>query len=293
MLAVTLWFLVTLNTQVFTTTIEVPLKLENFPRDFQLIDELPPYLKVQTKGLGVDLLAELLDGNDTVVINFRRDVRGDYFATRENMANVSRVLQPGVTALRAMPDSIGLHYVRKATKKVPVILRPNTLTLPTQHRLTEPPKIYPESVLITGPPGQLALIEEWPISEKPTDLLDRPQSIFLSLDTLNGVQSLISEVRVEVNPQPYTEDSLVIRVETYPPKGSQLILSPASVTVRYLVPVSRFSDINARQFSITVDSTHIFPSSEYVLPRIGKHPEDVHITEIYPQRLRYSIVREE
>ena len=40
-LAVILWFLVTLNTQTYTTSFDIPLKLVNFPENYQLIEEFP------------------------------------------------------------------------------------------------------------------------------------------------------------------------------------------------------------------------------------------------------------
>ncbi|HHG84072.1 MAG TPA: hypothetical protein ENJ82_04920, partial [Bacteroidetes bacterium] len=69
-LAVTLWFLVTLNTQSFSRYYSIPVKLSNFPEDLQLTREFPSQMRVLAKGVGIDLLYQQFESQDTLTINF-------------------------------------------------------------------------------------------------------------------------------------------------------------------------------------------------------------------------------
>jgi hypothetical protein len=64
-LAVTLWFLVTLNIQTFQSSFKVPLKVDNLPEKYQLKEDLPSHVTVQTEGKGIALLSRHFSASPT------------------------------------------------------------------------------------------------------------------------------------------------------------------------------------------------------------------------------------
>lgn len=289
MLAVTLWFLVTLNTQTYSSSIEYPIKLINVPREYLLVSEFPNKVNVQARGPGIELLGEHLDGKDTIVVDFLTDVRGNYFVAKQHISLFSKVFPSGTRVERVNPDSIAVRYVRKTTKRVPVHLRA-PLPLATGLKLTRPAEIEPDSVLVIGPREKLEELTYWPISHVEIDPIEEPGEIFLSLDTLAGMESVQKSVKVKVDPQPYTEDSRVVEIRTWSPQGTRIRLSPPQVTVHYLVPMSRFEEIRERDFMLVVDSGSIRSHSDFVLPRLELSPEDVQVISIEPRKVKYTLV---
>ena len=83
-MAVTLWFLVTLNKQSYIHAVKYPYTIENVPPNVQLLTPSPGYVFVRCQGSGIELLNELLNLNrDTIRINFPKHSGSKRFITRE------------------------------------------------------------------------------------------------------------------------------------------------------------------------------------------------------------------
>lgn len=292
-LAVTLWFLVTLNTKTFSTYISYPVRLLNVPDQFQLLQPFPQYLQVKTEGLGIKLLNQIItSGKDTIKVDFLRFSGSETFIPSENLGVINAALPEGLEALEALPNSISLKYVPKTTRKLPVRLA-SKIPLPPTYRHVSKIKLKPDSVLVIGPEEVLAKKEFWDTENLDIEPVTRPRQIKVRLDTVDmkPLQLIDKFVTVSVNPEPYTEKEVEVRVQSFASISARIRLTPEKVKVKILVPQKEYAQIDSSDFTIEVNLEKINRRSPMVIPEITGVPEKVEIVSIKPDRLKYMIIR--
>lgn len=290
LLAVTLWFLVTLNTQVYTTTASYPVKVSNVPQDVQLSNPVPEYLEVGIKGVGIQLLYEKLEvSRDTVYIDFAK-YPGHYSASRFPTP-INRVMPEGLSTTGASPDSISLQYDRKARKRVPVILKTKVI-LPETYRYASPITISPDSVDVVGPADQLEKIEYWNTVEKETEPVFEASELSIALDTVRPFQVLQKKISVKVDPKPYTEAEveITVRLINIRDNRSYVRIEPQKVKIRYLVPMELYSQVDASDFRVVIKAEKLNPRSNFAIPEVTRIPQNVEVVSIEPPKLSYMII---
>ncbi|MEM0998529.1 MAG: hypothetical protein AAGN35_15830 [Bacteroidota bacterium] len=293
LLAVTLWFLVTMNTQNYSTTFRVPLKLTNFPDSLQLLNEFPPEMEVYTRGVGIDLLYQHWEPEDTVYVDFKEWRQERQFVARENLSSVDQVLKSGITPVGVEPDTIFLDFLRKTNKRVPIELD-LVLNLPTSYRLRDEPRADRDSVLVIGPADSLARITSWKTTHYVSDQIRDEQELFIPLDTLHPFQVLPKIVPVRVLPLPYTERTISVPIRRINlPRNKSLRLENDSVRVQFLLPMDDYDRIDASAFRIDADYELIDARSDYLIPQLSAAPASVRIRAIAPRLVRYTVIEKE
>lgn len=293
LLAVTLWFLVTMNSQSYTTTFQVPIKLVNFPDSLQLLGEFPEELEVETRGVGIQLLYQRWEPEDTIYLDFNqlRDTRR--FVPRSNLAQINQVLQPGVSTTRVRPDTISLAYLRKANKRVPVVLD-MVLNMPPAYRMTQPLAPDRDSVLVVGPAASLKNIHSWKTVKFVTSPIRDREVLYVPMDTIPPFTVLPKEVPVTVEPRPYTERVLSVAVNKVNlPRNTLLRLESDSVYLRFLLPMDEYDAINEESFRFEADFQSINKRSDFLIPTLTNLPQSVLVKSFSPRMLRYTIVETE
>ena len=290
--AVTLWFIVTLNTQVYQTPISYPVKVVNVPEQMRLRKEVPPRVNVMSEGPGIDLLFELYAiKKDTVKIDFQKHERAGQFSSNEYLKVFTEVLPPELTALEAFPDTIDLSFDEKASKRVPVV-NVAQLNFPPSYRAMGEVKLQPDSVLVIGPKEDLEAISYWKTVDSKTELIDKKRNLYIPLDTSGTFRVIPSEVKVTVTPRQFTESYIEIPIEIINvPEGSTIALSNTSVKVHFLVPLSNYGVAKPQSFVLRVDFNKLNTNTPYVIPELIRKPEAVEISRMDPAYLEYTIVR--
>jgi YbbR domain-containing protein len=293
LLAVTLWFLVTMNSQSYSTTFHVPIKLINFPDSLQLLKEFPEELEVDTRGVGIQLLYQKWEPEDTIYLDFNevRDKRR--FVPRANLAQINQVLQSGVSTTRVRPDTISLAFLRKANKRVPIVLD-MVLNMPPSYRVTSTLRPDRDSVLIVGPEASLKNIHSWKTVQYVTSPIRSRQVLYVPMDTIPPFTVLPKEVPVTVEPRPYTERVLSVAVNKVNlPRNTLLRLETDSVYLRFLLPMDEYDVINEGSFRFEADFESINQRSDFLIPTLAAFPPSVLIKSFTPRLLRYTIVETE
>jgi hypothetical protein len=293
-LAVTLWFLVTLNKQTYTTSFDVPVKLTNFPNNFQLLHEFPEEMRVFATGPGIKLLYQDFDPMlDTVQIDFDKFKTRGYFAAQENLAIITQTLKDEVKAVRAEPDTIQLLFAVKSNKRVPVRLDVE-FDLPAAYRVPPQGIEYTDSVMVVGPVDSLARIKEVKTKRLKLPHSPQPQVVFVPLDSVGTIQMLPSSIRLRYAPQPYTEKTMKLPMRAVGvPVGTVVHFDPDSVVVKLLTPIDQFESTQSGNISAEIQFEHIDHRSPFVVPRILHVPVDMEIVSFAPQRLRYVVITRE
>ncbi len=290
-LAVTLWLLVTLNKQTYTTAFTIPLKLVNFPKNLQLLSEFPDEMEVFTTGPGIKLFYQGLDPiKDTVKIDF--DVFRDrgYFTAGKNLKLISDALQPGLTAVAATPDTISLSFAVKSNKKIPVRLDLEW-DLPPSYRVNFSDIQYTDSVLVVGPTDSLDKIAECKTVRFKLPSSVEPQFLIIPLDSMSPLQLLPNSIKLSYTPLPYTEKVMRLPIKVVgPPMDTQVHLDPDSVEVKILLPLDRFESVTRGSVGAEVHFRTLNERSNLVVPSIVNLPSDAELVSFAPNLVRYIIV---
>lgn len=293
-LAVTLWFLVTLNKQSYTTTFIVPVKLINFPNNLQLLNEFPEQVEVTTFGSGIKLFYQGLDPNaDTVEVDFESFGESGHFLANQNLRLITAALNQGLSAVAVTPDSISLAFATKSNKKVPVVLDIEW-DLPPSYRVAPGNLSYTDSVLVVGPIDSLQHVRECKTTHFKLPHSSQPQVVFIPLDSLGTMQMLPNPIKLTYSPQPYTERVMRLPVTAVGlPLDARLHLDPDSVEVKLLLPLDQFKAIHPHHLSAEVHFADLDERSPYVIPRVGHLPEEVELVSFSPILLRYMLITQE
>lgn len=290
-LAVALWFVVTLNTQTYTTDFVVPIRLINFPGGYQLVHDFPQTVQVRVTGQGIKLLYEEFAPEDTLIIDYNSYQHRTHFVGHDNLTVVKTILTDGLTALRVSPDSIPLLKLRKDHKKVPVVAAVKW-NMPPSFRLQGPVRIDPDSVIVAGPTDSLARLTEWRTSAAfISPFIDQPMTLRIPLDTLHPYMVSVEEVVVEILPEPFTELALPVPVRAVNlPRFTEVYFEPDSVDVRFLIPLSQADSVLPQLFSVDVDFRNLDDRSPYVLPQVSRSPSIAQLGGINPPMVKYMII---
>jgi YbbR domain-containing protein len=293
-LAVTLWIVVTLNTQSYTTAFDLPLKLINFPDSYQLTTEFPSNMKVYARGEGIKLLYQQFDpGADTFAINFEDFGDRGFFYSKENLGLINQSLQPGLQAVWAQPDSILLTYAPKSQKRVPVIADID-VDIPPSYRLAAPISATIDSVQVIGPLDSLKNVRYWKTARIKTPRLVAETEITVPLQRMETFQVSPKEVTVKIRPLPYTEKTMKVPVKISGlPSGTMMHLSPDSISVKLLLPVDDYEHVQEFDVRAEVNYKDVDFRSNYMIPMIAYKPSGVFVASFAPQLLEYVVITKE
>lgn len=292
-LAVALWFLVTLNTQTYTSSYNIPIKVVNVPEIFQMKDDLPATVRVTARGKGDELINEHLEtADDTIKIDFPSFQSRSYFIGSSNFNIVGRALRNDLEPIRMEPDTLPIGFAMRATKKVPILLDLN-LNMPLGYRHYGELSADHDSVLVSGPEGELEKITFWPTDTSLTRRVSNLSTITVNMESRKSFQVTPRTVRVEVNPLPFTERTMMVPILGFNlPGDTRLRLTPDSVKVSFLVPLVNYEAVETYDFHYGVDFKRLNPRSPYVIPLPKDIPESVEIQSFSPTRVKYLIIKE-
>ena len=291
-LAVTLWFLVTLNTQEFNSTFDLPVKFVNVPDDIQLGLDFPSTLSVESRGKGIELLNEIFEGDhDTIRIDFPTFRNQEFFIASNNVTVINRALRNEIRAVKVSPDSIPLSFGKRISRRVPVHLD-FQLDMPLGFRNILRPTANVDSVTISGPQRQLDTLSFWRTERGPFPVAGKGV-LTVPMEVRPQFTVRPRTVKVPVEPLAYTERSL--RVPVFPanlPSDTRLRLTPDSVNIGILVPISRYEAVENANLFFEVDYNDLDPRSPYVIPKAANFPEAIVLQRFFPIRLEYLIIKE-
>jgi YbbR domain-containing protein len=293
-LAVTLWLLVTLNKQRYTTAFNIPVKLVNCPENYQLLSEFPRELEVLATGSGIKLFYQSLDPmKDTVEIDFAAFRDKGYFMASKNLRLVSDALQQGLTVLSVNPDTISLAFATKSNKTVPVRLDLEW-DLPPSYRVNPEDVKFTDSVLVVGPKDSLVNVVEVKTVPYKLPRSIQPQVIIIPLDSLGPMKVYPNSIKLTYTPKPYTEKVVKVPVSTTGiPLETRLNLDPDSVEVKVLLPLEKFEWLSSAVLSAEVAYSEIDRRSKFVVPQLVNVPDDIEVVSFTPRLLQYMVITQE
>lgn len=287
--AVLLWVTVKLS-KPYHAELEVPIRYAGLPSNFKMTSPLPDRFTVRVEGIGHQiLLPELITLRDTLVLDLGPHLASGRVYTSTWRAEVQNYVSEALRIETISPDTLNLLYADKVNKRVPVV---SALSLEpaSGFRFTRPIRFYPDSVTLQGTRTELREVKEWPTATILLHELQQNERISVPLAPSNDILFQPNEVQVELPLERFSEKSFeaIVTAQNLP-VGKRIRFLPGTLTVHCLVPISRYDDVSARDFTIAVDVASLTEDASLAFPVVVRHPGFVQGIRTQPRAVGFVV----
>ncbi|GEM_PF-3055116 len=270
LLALILWFLVTLN-QNYYTTLSFPIQITQYPQGVQPSASHPPEINVSVEGLGVDLLLEHIKWNrkDTLSLRFQEEFKNGFFSPQKYISQLNRNLPNGLNIRQIFVDSVYYPFEQQKSKTVKLISKVKVQLDPALALFSQP-ILIPDSVTIVGPQHILDTIQVWYTEVLTTSRLSKATHIEVQIpDTFQTLSLDVQKAMLYVNPQFYTQTSLHIPIKiSNIPANTQIRLDKDSIAVNLLVPIDKYEELLVKPVEIQLSYKDLDKEIPFIVPKI-------------------------
>ena len=291
--AVVLWFSFSMR-ETYTVPIRVPVEVVTTPEGTALAARPPAEVSAVLQGEGWTLLG--LRRSPPPVRVYAEGATVDLLAALQE----SRWLPTGVTVQSVQPASVELALDTETSRRLPIRLRRRIGVAPP-HDLLRPPRLEPDSVLVTGAQSLLGGLADWPTELFVAQGVEESLTETVALsDTFGGL--LTPRVRrtivaLDVGEFTVGQRRLDVEVVNLPPSVAGVRFEPAQVMAEYRVPLAGDAYGRAErtdEFRAVVDWGDIVrDSTSGTVPVAARWPDGLNLRDVTvePGRVGYFIQR--
>jgi YbbR domain-containing protein len=289
-----IWLLVELS-KTFTSNVVFNVTYENVPANKLLQNTPVSEVSLTVKAPGFSLL-RLTTKKPKITFSLksvRAKNNGYYFLPNAQLSYLNEQFSK-IEILNVLQDTIFVDLGKNVTKKVPVNANLD-IKFKLGYNFTEPVKITPDSILITG--SELEVAE---ISEIPTVLLklnevyetiDKELSIELPAKS-NKIKLSETNVKLTGKVDKFTEGRFTIPVSIInQPQNVIINPFPKEIELVYQVAISNFNSITKDSFSVVFDYNDYKKDTlvHYLSPVVQQKSALVHSLKINPTKIEFLI----
>jgi len=293
------WFLTQLEDD-YVTRISYPVEYQDMPADKIVVGNLPAHLDLEVKGQGFKLLEYQFSNELNPLIlhlnayNLQSQDQGDspkyYIVTQSAFTQITQQLSQEVEILNIAPDTLFFEFAEKARKRVPV--RPDIdYNFDNQMMLKGKVRLEPDSVNISGPNSVLDTIEVVYTQKRTFDHLKQTVQTNLGLAKAHPqVEYDHNRVKLTIPVEQYTEGEVEKEiVAEHLPDSLILRTFPRSVSITYLVGLSKYERVIPELFKATVDYRQVQQGREHLRVEIKQAPDYLKSYSFAPEEVEYII----
>ncbi|NOY05323.1 MAG: hypothetical protein GXO82_01615 [Chlorobi bacterium] len=288
--AVLLWLSVTMGGS-FKSELKVPLVVTDIPSTSALASNLPPYLDVNVRGTGWQLLFLHLGQPVRYEISARKFKNVHVFLTNKYLSDLVR-LPPGVTALRAYPDTLYLNFEKFIEKKVPIKLVAK-LSYAENFGPVSAPQLVPAMAKINGAKSIVSLIKFWPTKRIVLDDISKPLRMEIELE--DSLSSLVNvyprRVLLKINVEQMAEDwfgPVAVTIK-HVPRDKEVMLAQPSVRILVRAGISKLNTLRVEDFKAVVNYGDLISGNiDAFRPEISA-PAGTMILRVDPEEIPFTI----
>ncbi|MGQ9848007.1 MAG: hypothetical protein ACUVQP_10995 [Bacteroidales bacterium] len=284
-----IWFFNKLEKNYFTT-LTIPVRYYNFPKDKIQINPLPKHLNVNVYGRGFTLLQYKLLSLKAINLDVLSNIKSIKNSDRELLflnsesiiPSIDRELSGEMKILSIEPRNIKLIFSKKLTKKVFVV--PDISYTVNKNYLINKVVVNPNTIFITGPSFIVDTIDT--VYTQKQNIAELTTNYFATFP-LKDIQLCsfnITYVTVSIILEKKTEKVISVPVESILPstyKNKTFI--PNTINLKFSVGINKFSTIDASDFQFSVE--RIFSSTantEYLKIKAIITPDKIYNLQIIP-----------
>jgi YbbR domain-containing protein len=286
--SIILWVSISLSNDYYTT-IEVPVKIVDFPAGYSSGSDMPEKISIKVKGKGWKLIALNVANVQNYVIPVGQ-LTGRRVINLFNYLAENQWLSSDLEVISVNPDTISFYIEKITGKKVPIISALN-LNFRTGYGIASPIKMEPESTYVYGPVSFLNKLEYVVTEPLGKDALDTKTIKRVPLKNIPGMTYRDDAVMVNIDVQRIVEknfDSVLVHIVDIP-KDRNVVLLPNRINVSLKGGIEVLGKIDTSLFNAYVNYREVVMDTVgSIIPHIDI-PENTSLILIKPEHLRYII----
>jgi hypothetical protein len=283
-----LWASISLSNDYYTT-IDVPVKIVDFPSGYSSGSSIPDKISIKVKGKGWKIIAFNIAGAQDYVIPVGQ-LTGRRVINLYNYLSENQWLSSDMEVISISPDSLSFYIERISGKKVPIIPELN-LKFRSGYGMASPLKMEPESTYVYGPVSFLNKLEYVTTESMDKDELENKTIKKVRIKSLPGMTYRDEFVMVNIDVQRIVEksfDSIFVHVIDMP-KDRNVVLLPNRINLSLRGGIEVLGKLDTTQFNAYINYREVvIDTIGSVIPHIIA-PENTTLMFIKPEHLRYII----
>jgi len=285
--SIILWISISLSNDYYAT-VNVPIKLVNFPTGYSTASDIPKDISVKLKGKGWKLLGVNISTKSDYTISV--DDSGRINVNLYNYLGENQWLSSDIEVIDITPDTLSFMVEKDFMKKVSIVSDLD-LKFKQGYGLASPVQIIPDSTTLYGPKSVVNNLSFVYTKRKIYKNLDDQTSDQIALEDLPGVIYKNREVRVILNVQQIIDknfDDIDVRINDLP-VDRDVILLPNKISAGIRGGIEMLGKMNNDEIKAYVNYREIvLDTLGSVIPHV-EIPENTTLKYIKPARLRYII----
>lgn len=276
---------------LFKTTIDVPVKIENLHPDQAIAVPLPGNVRCTIQASGWQLLNTLLTPNLYYTIDFSTVSRTSILFTSKDLTE--RVnLASSIRVLATSPETVVVRLDERISKTVPV-----TPVLDLSFRegfgIVGGMNKRPDSISLSGARSLLSKIKEWKTAPISLRDINAPVTIYFTLsDTLQfEISRPDTSITVTFDVQPIAErtiDDIPIEIIQVP-ENKNVVLIPPKISIIVRSGVNNVANLSNKDFQAYIDYKSILLDTSGLMKAMIVGPEHVQIVQQNPEQIQYVL----
>ncbi|MDR1584080.1 MAG: hypothetical protein LBS55_12655 [Prevotellaceae bacterium] len=253
------------------------------------------YVKVRASGFFV-LSKKFVENND-VTIDVKDSPKEKYTQGLKiasvNLADKIRdYFDKNIQILAIEPDTIYFNISEYITKKVPVTGNFN-LSFKNEFRQYAAIQFFPDSVTITGMKEYIAGMKSIALVSKRYENIDETLEDISNIDISPEIYVKPSKIRYKIPVERCTEGKVSVMLKAVNvPDDNKLILLPAKVDIKYVVPLKDYNSVSISDFFAEVDFNDTKTSlNRHIKVKVVRHPHSVFDIRVKPAFVEFLIQR--
>jgi hypothetical protein len=293
----TLFWILTVLSKDYTTTVHYKADFIDLPNDKLLINEEEIDLHLQVIAPGFTILAHRLSFRNELplsVSSFIPKKKGNYWnyflLGEQSISQIQEVIPTSMQLLHIQPNRIDLLLDEKAERVVPVKLK-SSISFKDLFRQKEAVKLEPSTIVISGPKAVVEVFEEINTELLSLEDVDNNKTGEIEIQSLNHSEINYStkNIKWELKVEQFTEGEIKLPIEMKNiPKGYEIKLFPEEVTVSYLISLDEFDLVKPDMFAAYISFDADFKRQSVNLSRQADFVENV---RIFPSKVEYFLIK--
>jgi hypothetical protein len=285
--SVILWISISLSNDYYAT-VNVPVKLTNFPTGYSTPSVIPKDISVKLKGKGWKLLGVNLSTKSDY--NISVEDSGKISVSLYNFLAENQWLSSDIEVIDISPDTLSFYVEKDYLKKVSIVADLD-LSYKPGYGLASPVKIYPDSTTVYGPKSVVRNLTFVYTKRKSFKDLDDQTNEQVPLEDLPGVIYNNKDVQVNLNVQKIVDknfDNVTVSIIDLP-MDRDVVLLPNKITVGVRAGIEILGKMKSENIKAYVNYRDIvLDTLGSIIPKTDL-PKNTTLEYIKPERLRYII----
>lgn len=293
----TLFWILTILSKDYTTTIRYKADFVDLPDDKLLIEDKNPDLHLQVIAPGFTILAHHLSFRKHLplsVSTFIPKKKGNkwnyYWLAKQSISQLQELLPANMQLLHVQPNRIDVLLDEKYERVIPIQIKTD-FSFKDLFRQKGTIKLDPSTIIISGPKAVVEVFSSISTENLKIDDINSSCSGTISIEPLNHseLNYSLSEVNWELSVEQYTEGEIKLPLSIKNvPKNYKIKLFPDEVVVKYLVSLDKFDLVKKDMFSTNI----IFDNSKKRLPiELVRQADFIENIRLKPEKVEYLLIK--